>query len=87
MYLKYTEMFWNRLFQCFSIQKYTKKAYFSRFQYVLALCTFSDIVLFVYKTDDFLQLYVNYRDLNKIYRKNRYSLSLLINLLGASQKV
>ena len=43
MYLKYTEIFWNRLFQCFSIQTCTEKTYFSRFQYVLALCTFSDV--------------------------------------------
>ena len=45
MCLKYTEISWNRLFQCFSIQTCTEKAYFSRFQYILALCTFSDAAL------------------------------------------
>ena len=40
--LKHTEMSWNRLFQCFSIQTCTKKAYFTRFQYVSEKCTFSD---------------------------------------------
>ena len=42
MCLKHTGMSWNRLFQCFSIQTCTEKAYFSRFQYVSALCTFPD---------------------------------------------
>ena len=42
MYLKHTEIFWNRLFQCFSIHTYIEKAYFSRFQYVSAQSTFSN---------------------------------------------
>ena len=42
MCLKHTEMSRNRLFQCFSIQTCTEKAYFIRFQYVLGKCTFSN---------------------------------------------
>ena len=42
MCLKHTEMSWNRLFQYFSIQTCTEKAYFTRFQYVSGKCTFPD---------------------------------------------
>ena len=43
MCLKHTEMSWIRLFQCFSIQTCTEKAYFTRFQYVSEKCTFPDV--------------------------------------------
>ena len=39
------------------------------------------LILFIHKKDSFLQLCVNYRDLNKISRKNKYSLPLLTDLL------
>jgi Fe-S cluster assembly iron-binding protein IscA len=39
-------------------------------------------MLFVFKKNEKLRLYVDYRDLNKIIRKNRHSLSLIIQMLN-----
>jgi hypothetical protein len=39
-------------------------------------------VLFVFKKNEKLRLFVDYRSLNKIIRKNRHSLSLIIQMLN-----
>ena len=44
-------------------------------------------ILFVHKKDSSLWLYVDYRGLNKISRKDKYPLSLLTDLLNAPWKV
>ena len=43
-------------------------------------------ILFIRKKDSFLQLYINYRGLNKISQKNKYPLPLLTDLLDAPWK-
>ena len=44
-------------------------------------------ILFIQKKDSSLQLCIDYKDFNKISRKNKYSLPLLTDLLDAPQKV
>ena len=39
------------------------------------------LILFILKKDDELYLYIDYRDLNKITKKNRYLLSLISEIL------
>ena len=39
-------------------------------------------ILFILKKNEDLRLYINYRDLNKITIKNRYSLSLISKTLN-----
>ena len=44
------------------------------------------LILFIHKKDSSLQLCIDYRDLNKISWKDKYSLPLLTNLLDVPQK-
>ena len=39
------------------------------------------LILFILKKDDGLRLYIDYRDLNKVTKKNRYLLSLISEIL------
>jgi hypothetical protein len=58
------------------LNEYLKKRYI---QYFISPAGAS--ILFILKKDRSLRLYVNYRDLNKIIFKNRYSLFLVREIL------
>ena len=68
------------------LKKYLKNNLIKRFIRASSLSIVS-LVLFVKKLRKDLRFYVNYRDLNVIIIKNRYSLSLIKEILNRLIKV
>ena len=64
------------------LKKYLKNNYI-KFSNLFA----SALILFIKKKNDNLKLYINYRNLNKIIVKNRYSLLLIEKSLDKLEKV
>jgi hypothetical protein len=62
------------------IKKYLKKHLNKNF-IKLSFAFYSSLVLFVRKSDDELRFCVDYRKLNAIIKKNRYSLSLILEIM------
>ena len=58
------------------------KIYFKRVEFVIRLFFIKVFIFFVSKKNNDLRFYVDYRDLNAIIVKNRYSLSLIFETLN-----
>jgi hypothetical protein len=65
-----------RIFRVY-IEKNLEKEFITSFTFFAAI-----FILFTKKKDDELRLYVNYRDLNEITIKNRYSLFLIEEVMN-----
>jgi hypothetical protein len=70
-----------RIFRVY-IEKNLEKEFITSFTFFVAI-----LILFTKKKDDELRLCVNYRDLNEITIKNRYSLSLIEEVMNRFIKV
>ncbi len=82
--------FWSRLYQMFEhklqkMKKYLIKHLNKEFIF-LSFASYASLILFTEKKDDSLHFCVDYKKLNALIKWNRYSLSLIDEILACIQE-